>query len=154
MSLHQANGLLFIALKPSRCLAAWIIFSHSLAALGLTISPWLWWLDLTLLIMMAGSCLWLLKFHVWRTAAKSVVQIQQTPSGWLLLLRDGTLLEAALHFDTLVMAKLVVLNFNVSGKARPLPVVIMADAINQEQLRTLRVVLRWSSSEEKASTFP
>ncbi|MGI0115914.1 protein YgfX [Zooshikella sp. RANM57] len=153
MSLLQSRGFLFISLQPSRCLAIWIIASHSIAALGLLVSPWRWWIDLLLFIVICGSAIWLLRLHVWRTSAKSVVSIQQNHNGWLLTLRDETLLNGTLHFDSLVMTKLVVLNFKVPGRLRPLPVIIVADAINAEQLRLLRVVLRWSSSEETPNLF-
>jgi toxin CptA len=129
--------------QPSRQLARFLIVLHLLAFSVLLVASMpvvVRWGLLGVLLIHA--------FHSYRRLSAGylgrIVQLRLESDGRAgLTTRDGRKREGTLCADTLVTTWLVILRFRVEGHFRKENLVIAQDALSSEELRRLRVLLRF-----------
>ena len=141
--------LLVVHLQPSRYLALILGFAH-VATAGL-----LWPLALPVAVKLAGvailaiSLVFNLRHYALLRAARAVVAFELSDEmACTLETRRGERIGGALLGSSFVAPYLTVLNLKPEGKFFTRSVVILADAIDAEEFRQLRVLLRWKYREE------
>lgn len=112
--------------------------------------PW-WWL---LAVMTASLVLLLgwqaLRQHAWRQSDDAVVLLALDSAGhYHLTLRDGRQMAVRLQGDSVVFARLSLLNFRVEQGQGKMTCLIVPDAVDADEFRRLRVWLRWGPLEEE-----
>jgi len=139
-------------LRPSLKLACLLVLAHglALAAAGVSLTGW------SRYVACAGV---LLSGLAWLTSvlhrrSRSAVSLELHQDGrayW----RDGKgkVHEGRLGKDSFVSAALIVMGLEQIGRARKW-VVLMADSASQEDLRRLRVRLRWLLRTDSADVRP
>lgn len=139
-----APHTLRLALGPSRGLAAVLVCAH-LAAVSVVWSaqlPLVWTLGFKLAV--AASLAWTTWAAALRRAPRAVVVLELDADGAVrALLRSGTWIECQVAGSTFVSAPLTVLNLRSRSGIRTRAVVIPADSAPADELRALRVWLRW-----------
>jgi toxin CptA len=135
-----------IRIGPSRTLALLIAGMHGAGG-------WFAWLALPawltglLALPLLGSLWFYLRRDCLRTAPGSVVGFEIHPDcRCAVQTRHGDWLEARLLPSSFVAPYLTVLNLRVAGRRFPAHVTILPDAIDGEDFRRLRVLLRWKCS--------
>ena len=128
---------------PSRLLARFLLLIH-LFALGVTLTAAL---PVTARIGLLCS-LFLYAYYSQRRLCESypgrVVQVRLTSEGRAgLVTRDGRKRVGALRTDSLVTPWLIILRFRIQGTFRNENLVIARDTLSGEELRRLRVLLRF-----------
>ena len=128
---------------PSRQLTGFLLLIH-LLALGVTLAA-----DLPMMVRIGLLCsLFLYAYHSQRRQSESypgrVVQVRLTSQGRAgLMTRDGAKRVGALRTDSLVTPWLIILRFRINGRFRNENLVIARDSLTGEELRRLRVLLRF-----------
>ena len=135
--IHSGPAALAVELRPSPLLALFVISCHLLACLGLALAalPWpVQILGLALLIWHLRHC----ALRHWRQLPQRICYA----NGEWLLVRGRHSNRLQLEGEQLVWPALLVLRGRLdSGRLGVL--VLPADALDAEDLRRLRVVLRW-----------
>ena len=138
--------LLVVHLKPSRNLAVILGFAH-FAAAGL-----LWPLALPVVVKLAGaavlavSLIFYLRHYALLRSPRAVVAFELSDEmACTLETRRGERIGCALLGSSFVAPYLTVLNLKPEEKFFTRSVVILADAIDAEEFRQLRVLLRWKN---------
>lgn len=135
---------LSVQLKPSKYLATILSIAH-LATIGV------WWqLTIPTEFKLIGSFVLLFsltlycRHHAFLTSAKSFVAFELNETmECSLKTRSGQLIKCALLGSSFVAPYLVVLNLKSQHGASIHSIIILADAIDAEEFRQLRVLLRW-----------
>ncbi len=129
-------------LKPSKYLVTIYLLIHLGAIAILLLLPLAIWIKLLLFTFCVASLTFNLRQQALRLSARSIVNFWQTSSGlWSLQDRQGRILSANLQGDSICTLYFVLLNFRLSRWQRR-SVIILPDAIHQDDLRRLRVLLR------------
>ncbi|HET7201131.1 MAG TPA: protein YgfX [Burkholderiales bacterium] len=139
-------------LRPSLKLACLLVLAHglALAAVGVSLTGWpLYVAGFGVLLSGIASLT-----SVLHRPSRSAVSLELHHDGrayW----RDGRgkVHEGRLGKDHFVSAALVVMGLEQTGRARKW-VVLMADSASREDLRRLRVQLRWFLREDPAEVQP
>lgn len=141
--------LLVVHLKPSRYLAVILGIAH-VATAGL-----LWPLALPVAVKLAGvailaiSLIFYLRHYAWLHSPGATVAFELSDEmAYTLETRRGERIGCTLLDSSFVAPYLTVLNLKPEGKFFTRSVVILADAIDAEEFRQLRVLLRWKFREE------
>ena len=149
--MSTASSLRF-DLRPSLKLACLLVLAHglALAAVGVSLTGWPRYVA-GVGVLLSGIA-WLAS--VLHRPSRSAVSLELHQDGrayW----RDGKgkVHEGRLGKDNFVSAALVVMGLEQSGSTRKW-VVLMADSASQEDLRRLRVQLRWFLRADPAEVRP
>ncbi|MET0063811.1 MAG: protein YgfX [Candidatus Thiodiazotropha endolucinida] len=129
--------------KPSRLLQAWRVAIHLLALLTTLFAPMMLWPKVSLLTALA-----LYGYFSFRQGGKGgdgqIGKVTITPYGRArIVMQDGRNLRARIRRDSLVIPWLVVLRFDLDKGWPPCSLVLAPDAVSEEQMRQLRVLLRF-----------
>ncbi|MEW8027620.1 MAG: protein YgfX [Candidatus Thiodiazotropha sp.] len=138
--------------KPSQRLHAWRVAMHLLALLTTLLAPVILWHKLLLL-----SALALYGYVSFRRGKRDsgsqILMAKITPHGRArVVMGDGRKLTARIRQDSLVTPWLVVLRFDLELGLLPPSLVLTPETISEEQLRQLRVLLRFSEVRQNASS--
>lgn len=140
----MAVPLLTTRLEPSVRLGVMLSLAH-FAAIGM-----LWPLALPLAVkllgttLLAASLLFYLRSYALLRSPRSVVALELSEEmACTLETQHGERIICTLQGSSFVAPYLTVLNFKLSGKFFTRSIVILADSIDAEQFRQLRVLLRW-----------
>ena len=143
----MSTPLLVVPLQPSRHLAVILSIAHVVTA-GL-----LWPLALPLIVKLAGaavlavSLIFYLRHYALLRSPGAVVAFDLSDEMVCTLeTRRGERIICALLGSSFVAPYLTVLNLKPEGKFFTRSVVILADGIDAEEFRRLRVLLRWKNS--------
>jgi hypothetical protein len=128
--------------RPSRLLAVFLLTTHG-TALAVVVSiplDWYWraWLAATVLSGLAYT----LGAHVLYRVPWAAREANWMSDGtWILTLVRGERIESRLLPSSFVARRLLVLNFR-RGRWRSVPLVLLPDTLDADQLRRLRVRLQ------------
>ena len=137
-----AAPALRLDLRPSRLLAGALIVAHglALAAVWISFSGWASQLACVAVLTSLGGCL------VRATRGPSSLELHEDGrASWRT--RKGSWREGKLGRNNFVSAALVVLELEIAGHGRKW-IALMADSAPPEDLRRLRVWLRWRRDAE------
>ena len=129
--------------RPSRQLAVVLVGVHVLACLALLPLALPLWAKLALPAVLIISAAYHLWRYAWLRAGQAVTSLVVEGDEVRLLRRDGTERVARVMQDSLVTPLLSVLILLPEGARRACSVVILADSLDAESYRRLRVWLRW-----------
>ena len=130
--------------KPSRRLLEIYLAAQALALLGL------FWLDLPGWLLVGGllfcvlHAAWVLPRQVLMGAACCFFGLRHDHSGWQLCRRSGDWLPITLLPDSLALPWLVILRFRLAGQWRVQSLCLLADSMEPDLYRQLRVRLKFS----------
>ncbi|TCV90214.1 protein YgfX [Sulfurirhabdus autotrophica] len=142
--------MLNINLKQSRILALMLLFMHSFCILLVWLMPLPFWVKLTGSLILIVSAAFYLQRDALLTFPQSIVALQvDSDCRSEIQSKQGDRITAELMGTSFVAPYLTVLNFKTAEKRFAQHVVIFPDAINREDFRQLRVLLRW-----KCNQFP
>lgn len=143
--LPAVAATLLLTLMPSRrlALAAWIL--HLLAAVCIAVAALPWFLEIGLLMAVAGSLYHERRARLALTRPRSIVAIRASADGeWQVVRRDGSISRARLDDGAYVHPLLVVASFTTDDGPRE-RVVVVPDMTPADSMRELRVRLRCRS---------
>ena len=129
--------------RPSRQLAGALVGVHGLACLALLPLTFPLWAKVALSAVLMLSLAYHLWRYAWLGAAQAIIGLVVEGEQVHLLRRDGAERLTRVLQDSLVMPMLSVLNVLPEGARRACSVVILADSLDAESYRKLRVWLRW-----------
>ena len=132
---------LHLELKPSRCLAAYLAFVHSSVAwVFVAVLPMGWALLGLAFVVLSGLYYW--RHAVALSGPRAVTQLLFTANNWRVsrAALDSELVE---WFDAAFLPYMLVLRFRDRG-GRRFSVVIVADQVDPQAFRRLRVIARFA----------
>ncbi|PVV08322.1 MAG: hypothetical protein B6D77_12215 [gamma proteobacterium symbiont of Ctena orbiculata] len=130
--------------KPSRHLHAWRMTIHLLALFTTLLAPLILWQKLLLLSALALHGYFSLQ-QGRRGRGKAIMKVTVAAGGRVrLIMDDGRKQMARIRKDSLVTPWLVVMRFDLDRGWLPISLVLTAETISEEQMRQLRVLLRFS----------
>ena len=136
--------MLNIRLKSSVYLALLLSTAHAIAVGLVLILPLPIGLKIVTTLVFCVSLVFYLKRNARLTAPNSIVALEVREDGTCAIeTRSGKRLDCILLPTSYVSASLTILNLKVGGELLVRHVVIFPDAINSEDFRKLRVLLRW-----------
>jgi len=136
--------MLNIRLKPSVYLTLLLSAVHAIAIGLILVLPLPIWLKVAATLAFCTSFVFYLKRNAWLAAPNSIIALVINEDCTCAIeTRGGKRLECILLPTSYVSAFLTVLNLNANGERLARHVVILPDAINSEDFRKLRVLLRW-----------
>jgi toxin CptA len=139
--------VLRLDLRPSRLLALALVGTHVAAlALAFLALPQ-WWLRIILTAAAAASLWHAIRHAALRVAGSAISEVELRGDGSARVRRrDGRSDEVRLSRSTFVAPNLAILVFCAGGWRPARSVVVLPDTLSAEQLRQLRVWLRWRRS--------
>lgn len=136
--------------KPSRWLAAILAVAHSVAAALVWLLPLTAVLTGVITILVIVSLFHYLRQDALLTANRAIVAFTLTEEKQCILsTRSGETIVCDFLSSTFVSPYLTVLNLQPEGRFFAHSVVILADGIDADAFRQLRVWLRWKWMEHK-----
>lgn len=141
-----------IKMLPSTWLTAALVISHGGALLILIIMVSLnLWIKLSVVLVIILSFLHCFYIYIWRKSSHSIVElVLNERDEWLLIRRDGQVLEPRLRSGTFVHPLLVVLPFQYGWN---FPTVILTPGtVDKDTLRRLRVRLRFQINSDNSQS--
>lgn len=142
--------MLTIRFKSSKVLAALLLFMHFSSLLLIWLMPLSLWVKLLISPALLASAVFYLKRDALLTFQNSTIALQvHSDCQCEIQNQQGEWEDAELLGTSFVAPYLTVLNFKIAGKHNAKHVVIFPDAIDSEQFRKLRVLLKW-----KCNRFP
>lgn len=143
MSVMDTPRLPVIALRPSRRLALLLAAAHAGVLLLLPALPLAPWTQAVLGALLLFSAMDVIRRHALRRGVHSVVALDFSDREQLRVrTRDGWHAGQVLG-SSLVSPALLILNIRLESRRLPVHVVIPGDSADAEDLRRLRVWLRW-----------
>jgi toxin CptA len=140
-----ADGVLNVQLKASRQLAGLLCAAHAVAAIVLLIVPLALALRLGLVIALAVSLRHSLRLHAWRVAPHACVRVSvQRDGNARLELLSGEILTGRVLGSSRIGPLLTVINIRHDHDGRRTSVVLLPDSAHADELRALRVWLRFN----------
>lgn len=141
---HYSAKPLRVDLRPSAWLAASLLAMIMLCLGALLSLPWPWWGRLPLAVGILVAARHAVRLHARLTLAHAIVAIAVDGQGKVnVQQRDGNRLTVQVQADSVVNTWLIVLALRLPGRHWRRYVVLLADSAAPEQLRQLRVWLRW-----------
>lgn len=135
---------LSITLKSSRSLAALLIIAHSVAGTVLLLLPVAIWPLLAMILLLAVSAWYVVQRHALLRLPSSVIGLKLMDEGKLdMLTASGNWHEAQLGTEQFVNPRLTIVSYRCEGTRWTRHVVIVADMLDAEAFRELRVRLKW-----------
>ncbi|MGQ0595485.1 MAG: protein YgfX [Gammaproteobacteria bacterium] len=136
-----------IRLQPtgSALLGTGIAFSHTGALVIVALLPWPAWARVSVAMLLCGSLVWSLAWHVLHRGDAVTEAILQGDGSWTVRAGPAEPVSATLANDSVVTPYLTVLLFKLAdGRRRSL--LVLPDNIEPETFRRLRVRLRFPLS--------
>jgi toxin CptA len=135
-----------IALRPSLRLSAALIASHAAALAGLLATDLPWW-GMAPIAAGIGVSLWnAVRRHALLRSPGSIVALRLNDDGTVIAdFGDGSSRQAGIHPASSVFPYLTIGLLTEAGRALARPLVIAADSSDVEELRRLRVWMRFRS---------
>ena len=131
-----------IKLLPSRWLAVTLAISHGGALIILLNVNLGLWIKLLLFVAVVLSFLHSFHVYIWQKSSYSIIElILNDRDEWLLIRRNGQVMEPTLRSEAFVHPMLVVLPFRQGYHFAT--IVLTPDTVDKETLRRLRVRLRF-----------
>jgi toxin CptA len=136
--------MLNIRLKPSLYLALLLSAAHAIV-IGLVLAlPLPIGLKLVITLVICISLVFYLKRNARLASPNSIIELQiDEDCACIIDMRNGKRLDCILLPTSYVSASLTILNLKTNGELLARHVVILPDAINSDDFRKLRVLLRW-----------
>lgn len=136
--------MLDIRLKSSNYLVLWLGAAHAIAAGLFVILPLPVVSKLIAVLVLGLSLIIYLRRNAWLASPNSIIALEiKEDCACAISTRRGQRLDCILLPTSYVSAPLTVLNLKADGERRARHVVLFPDAINYEDYRKLRVLLRW-----------
>lgn len=140
-----------LELRSSRLIAAYLLCIHAAALASLVPLSLPSWLKIGAVIPLSWSALYGLRRHAWRTAAAAIAGVRLHADGSIELLRRGGAVEAAaVEPASTLLPFAIVIRVRYAERRGGCAVVVAPDALSAEQLRQLRVWLRWLAGGDQA----
>lgn len=136
--------MLELRVASSRILTWVLISAHTVAGMlfGLTDLHGGW--KIAVLPLFLASLVFSLRRQAWRVSPSSLVGLQLNDEGkFLFSRRDGQDIEGVLLGSSFISPWLTILNLRPEEQWQTVSLVILPDAVKQEDFRRLRVLLRW-----------
>ncbi len=128
-----------VSTSASRGLRLVLIVAHGLAMAAIALIALAWVYQVVMLAMVV--------FSLYKTTPPEIgVQLRCDPDGQLLIAANGGWHAADVLPDTTVLAWLVVLRYRRHGKRFADTSLILADSVQCDDFRRLRVWLRWQAA--------
>jgi toxin CptA len=138
-----------ITLGSSRLLALALAAAHAAAAIALVPLDFPAWAKVLVVLLVAASLVHALRRHAWLSSAASVKAIELHEHDRVTLeVGDGTRHAARVLGTTYVTPRLCVMNLRIAERLFVRHAVIVADNVDPEDFRRLRVWLRWGCRPE------
>ena len=142
--------MLTIHFQSSKVFAALLVFMHLLSLVLVWFIPLPLWFKLFISPVLLVSVAFHLKRDALLASQDSAIALQvHSDCQCEIQSRAGQWEDAELLGTSFVAPYLTVLNFKISGKHMAKHIVIFPDAVDSEQFRQLRVLLKW-----KCNRFP
>ena len=133
-----------IRLKSSTYLALLLGAAHCIAIGLVLILPLPRWLTLVAIPVFGISFGYYLRRNALLVAPNSITALEiKEDRACVLETRNGKQINCVLLPTSYVSASLTILNLKIEGKLLAKHVIILPDAVNAEDFRKLRVLLRW-----------
>ena len=139
--------MLRVTLRSSISLSIAFTVAHGAAAAIVPLLAVPLWLELGLLAAVATSLARALRHYAWLTSRDAVTAIDIVEEGATVYSRGGRYERARVLGTTYVSAVMTVLNLRLPGRVWPRHVILVADNVEPETFRQLRVRLRWSRGQ-------
>jgi len=138
------SGPLRVCLHRSKRMAAALCAAHAVAAAALWASQLAWWMSAIGTAAIAGSAVWTVRRHAFRTAASALVELELYEDCTLSACTvDGRWLQYRMVGSSFLSRVLTVLNLRAEDAWIVRSVLISADGVDRDAFRRLRVWLRW-----------
>jgi toxin CptA len=133
-----------LKLRPSWRLAALLLVLHGAALGALWLLTFPLWARLSVIAALVASLVHALRDRALLLGGAAVVELDCGEDGALgFVQRDGTCLDAEVLPASAVHAGAVLLRVRAAGERRARSIVVLADSLEPEDFRLLRVWLRW-----------
>lgn len=143
--------MLKLSLRPSRLLATLLALAHGAAIAIILLVSIPQWLQALAVTCLAVQLFIVLRRHALLRAPDSLVAIEIHSDNTISVqMRRGEWSNCTVLGDSYVTAYLVVLNLRQADSRAVKRVVILPDGIDAEELRRLRVWLRWREATQSA----
>ena len=143
--------MLTIKLSPSIWLAGLLTAMHGLALALIWLLPFDQWLKIAAVLLLLVSLIYHVRRDAMRTSPNAILALKISPEcRCSVQVRSGDWFEAQLLPTSFVSPYLTILNLRFDHARLVKHVVILPDAIDAEQFRKLRVLLRWRCGKELA----
>lgn len=136
---------IFIELHRSRLLSFLIVVTHLLAASGIFLMPWPWWLRACLLAFLGVAGL-----LAWRRLGDRAQILVLHQDGGMAVRQDGVLKPVELLPGMTVLPALCVFSYQLEEGQGRVTQVLLPDAADAESMRRLRLWLRRCSQSPEA----
>ena len=140
-----------IKLSPSLWLAGMLTAMHGMALTLIWLLPFNLWLKIVAVLLLLASLIYHVRRDAMRTSRNAILALKISPEcRCSVQVRSGDWFEAQLLSTSFVSHYLTILNLRFDHVRLVKHVVILPDAIEAEQFRQLRVLLRWRCGKELA----
>ena len=140
-----------IKLSPSLWLAGLLTAMHGLALALIWLLPFDLWLKIVAVLLILTSLIYHVRRDAMRTSRNAILALKISPEcRCSVQALSGDWFEAQLLATSFVSPYLTILNLRFDLARLVQHVVILPDAIDAEQFRQLRVLLRWRCGKELA----
>ncbi|HMJ49425.1 MAG TPA: protein YgfX [Burkholderiales bacterium] len=141
---REQNDLLNIRFKPSVILGLLLVLAHASAVGLLLVVPLPIWSKLVTVVVVCISFAFYFRRNARLAAPSSLVALEiKEDCACTVETRNGNRRSCTVLPTSYVSASLTILNLKVDGKLLRKHLVILPDAVNAEDFRKLRVLLRW-----------
>lgn len=138
------NFPIFIRLRRSKILLAWLVFIHGLAALCMFAPPWPGFFRAASLIPIVFSA-----YYTLRRPAAFTGLCLATPDAIDFFLTENSRAPATLLPGCTVFIFLIVLRLRLGEETRTRSLTLLPDQMSAEEFRQLRLWLRWQKPASK-----
>ena len=141
--------MLTIKLSPSIWLTGLLTAMHGLALVLIWLLPFDLWLKIAAGLLLLASLIYHVRRNAMRTSLNAILALQISPEcRCSAQVGSGDWFDAQLLATSFVSPYLTILNLRLDHAHLGKHVVILPDAIEAEQFRELRVLLRWRCGKE------
>jgi toxin CptA len=142
-----------LKLRPSWRLAALLLLLNAAALAAVWVLMFPLWIRLAIAGALIAALIQALRRSALLLSPNAIVELGCTDDGRLdLIQRDGECLEAEVLPDTAVYRAAVLLRVRVGGRRSARSIVVFPDSAAPQELRRLRVWLRWKRPVSRAET--
>lgn len=119
------------------------VLAHLGAIIAVLCVTLLWLVKIILVVIIVVSLIMFLRRHVYRNTPHAIVKLEPTNDNvWLLINKTQHSIKAVLRGNSVCSLHLVLLNFKVVDARKYFSVIILPDALSDENFRQLRIVVK------------
>ena len=138
-----------IKLSPSLWFAGMLTAMHAMALTLIWLLPFDLWLKIVAVLLILTSLIYHVRRDAMRTSRNAILALKISPEcRCSVQVRSGDWFEAQLLSTSFVSHYLTILNLRFDHARLVQHIVMLPDAIEAEQFRQLRVLLRWRCGKE------